>query len=189
MKVAVAVAALAACSYQAKGRVVSWSQLGDPGATRIYNYMNTAGGQQETRVDSLLDEAVIVSLQSGAACFGLTIRSTLRADLHPSQWNVTVNGASSHVEQIAEREVDTWSTTYTTEEVVLRKQTTRGETTRETTITAPVERTGTDGVVVRHARVCAPVAQGAMKLRLAVELKHPFGDEDWGQIYEWQLRS
>lgn len=176
---------LAACSYQAKSRIVSVSQLGDPNATRIYNYMSTAAGQHETRVDHLLDEAVIASLQPGEACFDLIIRSTLLADLHPSQWNVALNGNAGTVEEIAPKDIETWDTTFTSEEVVMRKTSPRGET----TYSAPVERTGTGGYTVRRARACASVQQGTHKLRLGVELKHPFGDEDWGQVYEWNLRG
>jgi hypothetical protein len=177
--------ALAACSYKSKSRVVSVSQIGDQQATRIFNFMSTSGGNEETRVDDLIDEAMIASLQQGQACFELTIRSTLAVDVHPSEWIVKLNGASGTVEEIAAKDTQTWEGSYTSEEVVMRKTSPRGET----TISRPVEHTTHDGYTVRHARACAPLAAPASKLRLDVELKHAFGDEDWGQSYEWDLRG
>jgi hypothetical protein len=178
--------ALAGCSYKSKSRVVSLAQIGDQGATRIFNFMSTSAGEEERRDDNLIDEAVIASLQPGQACFDLTIRSTLGVDVHPSEWIVKVNGASGTVEEIAAKNTETWERSYTSEEVVMRKTSPRGET----TISRPVEHTTHDGYTVRRARACAPLSSAPVgKLRLDVELKHPFGDEDWGQIYEWELRG
>jgi hypothetical protein len=183
--IASVVVALAACSYKSKSRIVSVSQVNNPNETRIYNFMSTAAGESEDRVDDLIDEAVIASLQPGQACFDLTIRSTLKVDLHPSEWIVTVNGASTNVAEISPKDTETWESTYTSEDVVMRRTTPRGET----TISRPVEHTVHDGYTVRHARACAAIATPVAKLRLEVELKHKFGDEDWGQTYEWEVRG
>lgn len=180
-----ALSSVAACSYHAKGRTISATAIGDPDATRIYNFMRSRDGHDETRDDDLMDEATIASLAPGQVCFDLTIRSRTLIDLHPSQWRIEVNGVPGTAEEIAPRSSEVYTSTITSQEVVLEKTTPRGTT----TITAPVEREVTLGYATRHARACAPEDARSGKLRLRVELPQNGADPNWGQVYEWTLRG
>jgi hypothetical protein len=180
----VLVAVIAGCSYRSKARTVSVAELGNPDATRIHNYMSTRGGENETFMDSLLDEAVIVTLDPQQACFDLTVRSTLTADVHPSQWEIEVNGRRGSAIELAEKDSSTWTSTVTSLEVVRERTTARGTT----TVTAPVEREVTRGNVVRYARACGPSpgSTGTVKLRVVL----PSGSSslpNWGGTFEWNL--
>jgi hypothetical protein len=176
---------VAGCSYRGKSRSIAVADLGNPEATRIFNYMTTRDGKHETTSDSLLDEAVIASYTQAQVCFDLTIRSELYVDLHPSQWEVELNGNRAEAFVTAERSSNVYTSTETSQEVVLEKTTRRGTT----TITAPVEREVIRGQAVRQARVCAPTPSNR-KLELRIVL--PSGSQslpNWGQVFEWQIRA
>ena len=174
---------VAGCAYRSKSRTVSVADLGNPDATRIHNYMSTRDGTAETFTDSLLDEAVIATLGPGQACFDLTIRSTLIADVHPSQWEIDVNGRRGFAVEVAPSDVSTWTASVSSMEVVRERTTPQGTT----TITEPVEREVTRGHAVRQARACGPSPGPTDTVKLRVVL--PSGSQlpDWGGTFEWKL--
>lgn len=174
---------LVGCSYPQKTRVVHVTNLSDPEATRIYNFMRSKNGNEETRADWLMDEAVIEVLDDTRVCFDLTIRSRHAIDLHPSQWNVKVNGVPAHVVQRAEPEKEYWTVTYERMETTYERTTPRG-TTR---VQRPVEYEATSGYAVRRAQACAPLASRPSQLELEVELPQENYDPNWGQRYSWRL--
>lgn len=177
------VAGAAACSYPKKVRTVRLADVGNPDATRIYNFMRDSSGFQETTHDYLIDEATIETLAPGQACFGLTIRSTYAVDLHPSQWHVEVNGVTADVVQIKDRDEDSWTYTTTSMETTYERTTKHGTTRVE----RPVEVERTAGYVVRYARACAPLTARASSLEVEVELPQGQGMSDWGERFVWQL--
>ena len=172
-----------ACSYPKKAKTVRVADLGNPAATRIYNYMRDSGGIDETRVDHLMDEATIETLDATRACFDLTIRSTYSVDVHPSQWQVKVNGVTADVVQREDPDKELWSYTEQRMETTYERTTPRGTT----TVQRPVEYEGTTGYVVRRALACAPLAARPSALDLEVELPQANYMSDWGQRYSWRL--
>jgi hypothetical protein len=177
------VIAASACAFPGKARQVMWTPETTPDDTRIYNFMGTTSKHMEPRSDYLMDEATIVSLGPDHACFHLIVRSEHHVDLHPSQWEVKVNGKSAYVEQAEKPDKTFWTTTVRDSEVVYSRTTERSET----VVTRPVEYERVGGYAVRHARACAPLAQMPRKLRLEVKLPDPIHYEHWGQTYEWEL--
>jgi hypothetical protein len=173
---------LFACSYPSKARTVRFADLGNPESTRIYNFMRDTGGHVETQKDWLMDEAAISTLAANEACVDLTVRSMSSIDLHPSQWNVKINGTAAAVTQSADPVTDSWTYSYQTMETTYERTTPRGTTTVE----EPVTREGTAGSAERRARACAPVS-APTKLVVEVELPQPNGMSDWGQKFEWKL--
>jgi hypothetical protein len=171
------------CAYRSKSRTVSVAELGNPDATRIHNYMSTRDGTTETFMDSLLDEAVIATLGPAQACFDLTIRSTLAADVHPSQWEIEVNGQRGSAIEMAPKDVSTWTASVTSMEVVRERTTPRGTT----TVTAPVEREETRGNAVRQARACGPSPGPTDTVKLRVVLPSGSSLPSWGGTFEWKL--
>ena len=179
----VTVLGAAACSYPKKARTIQMADVGNPAATRIYNFMRDSGGIQETTHDYLIDEATIETLAPGHACFGLTIRSTYGVDLHPSQWHVDVNGVSADVVEMKPRDEDSWTYTQTSMETTYERTTKHGTTTVE----RPVETERTAGYVVRYARACAALTARASSLEVEVELPQGQGMSHWGERFAWQL--
>jgi hypothetical protein len=175
--------AAAACAHPKKSRTVVWTPETTPEDTRIYHFMADSSRHYEPRSDHLMDEAMIASLSPDQACFDLVVRSRHSIDLHPSQWEVKVNGKLAHVEQRGEADRAFWTTTVRRQETVLTRTSPRGET----TITRPVEYEEVGGYAVRRAHLCAPLTGIPGKLELEVRLPDPVFYDHWGQKYEWKL--
>lgn len=174
---------LVGCSYPQKARVVHVANLGDPDATRIYNFMRSTDGRDEMRVDYLMDEAAIEVLDGTRACFDLTVRSRHAIDIHPSHWRVKVNGVEAEVVQRDAPEQSFWTVTGQRMETTYERTTPRG-TTR---VQRPVEYESTSGYAVRRALACAQLASRPTQLDLEVELPQENYQSDWGQRYSWRL--
>lgn len=162
-------------AFREKSRAVGASQLGTPSATTIYNFMTSTDHQEEAFWDYLMDEASIASITDTEVCFAFTVRTEFQDDVHPSQWELQLDGVPFQAEETTPYQDVRYPT----------KQITR--TLRDGTTIVSEKSQG--GYTTRHAGACGPRPVGARALHLQLALPQSDSSIKWGQRFTWLLGS
>ena len=182
-------AALSACAYRSRGRVISPADVGGERA-RITNYLSAPvrSGQptEETPAGvpraAVVDEAALVKLDRGEVCVAVVLRTHVDLDLPLSEWNFRLAGQTAYPE---DERVTVRDLSYTGERDVVAADAVAPNLLASLRITEPTEYVYR--VFERSARLCAPTPASA---EVGLEVERPMDDRrgSWGAAFSWMIR-